>query len=155
MTKTFPITIINGNPTCLELPGYELPECSRCQEDDIDIPNGCHEEFEFGYEAGYRKAREKYEFTKQDLIDLVQALKDYTSECHVILGHDEWDAFVFVDIFLAGRNRTPIAIEVEMVVNCTGNNDNGCFMDASGHDCGCIKPAKNPDGTLKGRWVYE
>lgn len=22
---------------------------------------------------------------------------------------------------------------------CTGNNDNGCFLDSPGHDCGCFK----------------
>ena len=22
---------------------------------------------------------------------------------------------------------------------CTGNNDNGCFMESPGHDCGCFK----------------
>lgn len=25
----------------------------------------------------------------------------------------------------------------ESDIKCTGNNDNGCFMDSCGHDCGC------------------
>lgn len=39
-------------------------------------------------------------FTKKDLIELVQDLKDYTAESRVILGHDEREAEEFVDIFL-------------------------------------------------------
>lgn len=106
MTKTFPITIENGNPTCAELAGYELPE---------------------------------WKFSHQDLIDLVQAIKDYTYESGGVLGYDEREASEFVDIFLNGRNRTPIAIEVE-------------FTDPAPGDW---QPILNPDGTVKGRWVYE
>jgi hypothetical protein len=39
-------------------------------------------------------------YTKQDLIDLVQRLKDYTSESRTILGHDDREANEFVEIFL-------------------------------------------------------
>ena len=42
-------------------------------------------------------------YTENDLIDLVQSLKDYTHESHSILGHDERDAKEFVDIFLKDR----------------------------------------------------
>lgn len=40
------------------------------------------------------------EYTKQDLIDLVQSLKDYTHESRNILGNDEREAEEFVNIFL-------------------------------------------------------
>ena len=23
-------------------------------------------------------------------------------------------------------------------IECTGNNDNGCFLDSCGHNCGCV-----------------
>jgi hypothetical protein len=26
---------------------------------------------------------------------------------------------------------------IEIMIKCTGNNDNGCFMDSCGHNCGC------------------
>jgi hypothetical protein len=39
------------------------------------------------------------EMEKDRMIQLVQALKDYTHESHTILGHDERDASEFVDIF--------------------------------------------------------
>ena len=37
---------------------------------------------------------------KKQMIDLIQALKDYTYESHTILGHDEREAEEFVNIFL-------------------------------------------------------
>ena len=50
-------------------------------------------------------------YTENDLIDLVQSLKDYTHESHTILGHDEREAKEFVDIFL--KDRTPIELPSE------------------------------------------
>lgn len=50
-------------------------------------------------------------YTENDLIDLVQSLKDYTHESHSILGHDERDAKEFVDIFL--KDRTPIQLPTD------------------------------------------
>lgn len=44
-------------------------------------------------------------YTKQDLIDLVQSLKDYTHESGKVLGHDDREAFEFVDIYL--KNKKP------------------------------------------------
>lgn len=60
---------------------------------------GVKEDYEEGYIDGYNKAKE-YLYTKQDLIDLVQGLKDYTKESHTILGHDDREPIEFVDIFL-------------------------------------------------------
>ena len=57
-------------------------------------------EFEVSaFSIGYLQAKE-YLYTKQDLIDLVQGLKDYTKESHTILGHDDREPIEFVDIFL-------------------------------------------------------
>ena len=55
------------------------------------------------YINGFNKAKE-YFYTKQDLIDLVESLKDYTKESHTILGHDDRDASEFVNIFLDYTN---------------------------------------------------
>jgi hypothetical protein len=60
-------------------------------------------QYKLGLEDGYNKAKENL-YTKQDLIDLVQGLKDYTKESHTILGHDDRDASEFVDIFLDYSN---------------------------------------------------
>ena len=47
-------------------------------------------------------------YTENDLIDLVQSLKDYTHESRSILGHDERDAKEFVHIFL--KDKSPIEL---------------------------------------------
>ena len=31
-----------------------------------------------------------------------------------------------------------VEIEMEYVGECNGNNDNGCFQNSSGHNCGCF-----------------
>ena len=51
------------------------------------------------YKMGYNAAQ-KTLYTKEDLIDLVQGLKDYTKESHTILGHDDREPSEFVNIFL-------------------------------------------------------
>ena len=32
---------------------------------------------------------------------------------------------------------------------CTGNNDNGCFMESPGHDCGCFKRMYSEEEVLE------
>jgi hypothetical protein len=59
--------------------------------------------YKHGFIDGYNKAKETY-YTKQDLIDLVESLKDYTKESHTILGHDSRESSEFVDIFLDYTN---------------------------------------------------
>ena len=44
-------------------------------------------------------------YKKEDLVQLVQELKDYTAESHTILGHDERDASEFVDIFIKNNKK--------------------------------------------------
>ena len=47
----------------------------------------------------YKKATELLEKEKEQMIDLVQSLKDYTHQSHTILGHDEREASEFVEIY--------------------------------------------------------
>jgi hypothetical protein len=48
----------------------------------------------------------------------------------------------------------PTEIEVKIVMEyvgkCNGNNDNGCFQDSSGHNCGCFnkQPKIDSEGCL-------
>lgn len=64
---------------------------------------GVAPDYEEGFVDGYNKAKETL-YTKQDLIELVQKLKDYTKESHTVLGHDDREASEFVDIFLDYSN---------------------------------------------------
>jgi len=155
MTKTFPLL---PDLTCPELVGYKLPSFPRSQEDDIEamakeefnnidnpIRSGIdNHSYKTGFTEGYHKAREKFEFSREDMIDLVEGLKVYTSETQSVLGHDTWEASYFVDMFIDNRTpRTPIAIKVEMWPSIPGKDDKEI-------------PKLNPDGTVKVvRWVYE
>jgi len=56
-------------------------------------------------------------YKKQDLIDLVQGLKNYTHESGNILGHDEREAVEFVDIFLEGKTKRPSLVEAERLAD--------------------------------------
>lgn len=153
MTKTFPLL---PDLTCPELAGYKLPSFPRSQEDDIEamakeefnnidnpIRSGIdNHSYKTGFAEGYRKAREKHEFTKEDLIDLVEWLvkADNSDNAEQFFGFSNNDMLTH---WLSLRTtRTPIAIEVEMWPAIPGKDDKEI-------------PKLNPDGTVKGRWVYE
>ena len=43
-----------------------------------------------------------------------------------------------------------VTVEMEYVGECNGNNDEGCFQDSPGHNCGCFerRPKLDADGCL-------
>jgi hypothetical protein len=160
MKKTFALTTTNGKLTCPELVGYELPEWEG-QEEDVDAmakeeypePNPYNTYQSVGNDLkisgfikGYRKARDKFEFTEHHIkLALLRGYKlgkkngsemDRKSEEKNILNY-------------LRTARTPIAIEVEGVreyIVPFGYDSDGVY---------CDKHVLNPDGTVKGRWVYE
>ena len=156
MTKTFPIL---PDLTCPELAGYKLPPCSRGQEDGVEAmaeleyreypsdPKGsgfqnnrdinCHRKRR-AFIKGYTKAREKFEFSESDLMDAILWAMDKARRGDIY----NQDIYNFIQSLRTPR--TPIAIEVEMVEQ---------FEMVSGIHF--VVPATNPDGTVKGRWVYE
>lgn len=153
MTKRFKI---EPDLTCPELAGYKLPPCSRGQEDGVEKqyseeldkriniaknykgqvagrhPDAfTHEEMK-GMLRGYIEAREKYEFTESDLRRALSM---------AFIAVQDGGNITSDEIIASLRTpRHPIAIEVEIV---------RATLD------GIIFPATNPDGTVKGRWVYE
>lgn len=147
MTKTFPLL---PDLTCPELAGYRLPELKQ-ELEPIEIPEGCHEEFEVGYEVGYEigynKAREKFEFSE---MDLRQALS------MAFIAIQDGGNITSDEIISSLRAlRTPIAIEVEMEYTCCNLHKNIKPSYVSVNIMKSIRPATHPDGTVKGRWVYE
>lgn len=156
MTKTFPITIINGKPTCAELPGYELPSFSRYQDNDVDAmakdtfpPTNSHLDrldevdgnayYRSIWKSGYHKAREKFEFTEDDIRKAMNfGMFGYSGEQKTTIG--------FIQSLRTPR--TPIAIEVEM---------EPIYADDAFGETYQIgwAPTTNPDGTVKGTYIYE
>lgn len=141
MTKQFKI---NPDLTCPELAGYRLPPCSRGQEDGVEIPQSfgnSYQNYAFGegYKSGYTKAREKYEFTE---IQLRQAMLFGSMQSKLTPNELKLS---FNQLLQSLRTpRTPIAIEVEM----------DSTKSLLGVWTGFV-PALNPDGTVKGRYIYE
>lgn len=177
MKKTFKLT---PELTCPELAGYALPSFPRHQRDDVEKkyseeldkraaiaknykgqvagrhPDSFTREEMKGMIRGYMESRDKYEFTRADMmraIDLSQEVHKpkYSPECEYEHTYTPEQVLLIL--------RTPIAIEVEMEqvkVNLMGRIVDP--MDVTQNQSACKwleRPATNPDGTLKGRWVYE
>lgn len=53
----------------------------------------------FGYIEGYNKSQSTHQYSEQNMLDLIQSLKDYTAESNNILGHDEREPVEFLNIF--------------------------------------------------------
>ena len=137
MTKQFKI---NPDLTCPELAGYRLPSFSRSQEDDLRKMAKQYAVSECDFISGYTKARKKYEFTEADMKYIFECGRNYQNNAEVTFK---------VSIDHLRTPRTPIAIEVEMA---KPSESFGAFV---GNSIGEFVPALNPDGTVKGRWVYE
>ena len=44
--------------------------------------------------------------------------------------------------------------EYKYIGECKGNNDNGCFIDSPGHDCGCFKRIEKEETKQKMKKKY-
>jgi uncharacterized GH25 family protein len=154
MTKRFKI---EPDFTCPELAGYKLPPIERRQEDDVEamakeefnnidnpIRSGIdNHSYKTGFTEGYTKAREKYEFSREDLVHAIDLAQEVHKPKYCHHYEHTYTPEQIMSILL-----TPIAIEVEMVQKSI----NGSIP--VGQDWECV-PATNPDGTLKGRYIYE
>jgi hypothetical protein len=45
--------------------------------------------------------------------------------------------------------------EYKYIGECKGNNDNGCFMESPGHNCGCFKKVQEEPKQLTDREEYQ
>ena len=134
-----------------------LPEFS--QEDDVvelalrTYPFGNSERN--ALITGYNKAKETYKYTEDDLI----AVWNVAFEEGVSLDDEINDPVSFKDVIQSLQQpKRPKYFQNELDVNCTGNNNNGCFLDSAGHNCGCvsIKTIINSQGQteLVGEYIY-
>ena len=134
-----------------------LPEFS--QEDDVvelalrTYPFGNSERN--ALITGYNKAKETYKYTEDDLI----AVWNVAFEEGVSLDDEINDPVSFKDVIQSLQQpKRPKYFQNELDVNCTGNNNNGCFLDSAGHNCGCvsIKTIINSQGQteLVGSYIY-
>ena len=148
MTKTFKLT---PDLTCPELAGYKLPqiELDGVGQPLTDYIKEKHNQAEcIGFIDGYTKAREKYEFSREDMAKVIEYMikNPISAELRTELEIDFNNGVSVLSKYFERilTPRTPIAIEVEM----------DSTKSLLGVWTGFV-PALNPDGTVKGRWVYE
>jgi hypothetical protein len=134
-----------------------LPEFSK----EDDVAELAFKTYPFGNSernaliTGYNKAKETYKYTEDDLI----AVWNVAFEEGVSLDDEINDPVSFKDFIQSLQQpKRPKYFQNELDVNCTGNNNNGCFLDSAGHNCGCvsIKTIINSQGQteLVGEYIY-
>jgi hypothetical protein len=90
-----------------------------------------------GFSDGYIKAKEKYKYTEEDL----KLAMNYG----YVQGDTGFQGVANLDDLLDLIHRKikkpsrPTHFECEIAIECTGNNNEGCFMISPAIDCGCIK----------------
>jgi hypothetical protein len=111
--------------------GYDLEELAELSLRRID-GEPVNVFFQQIFKLGFRKALElntDKRFTLKEMVDCwnkaltYQDHKETLGEHIKSLQQTEWD----------------VEIEMEYIGNCNGNNDDGCFMDSPGHNCGCFE----------------
>jgi hypothetical protein len=106
-----------------------------------------------GYIDGFQKALEILGDKKFSDIDVKRAMRmifdwsegeDDHSECTSL--NELWDKY----FESAQQAEWDVEIIKEYVGECKGNNNDGCFQDSPGHDCGCYeyKPKFDDKGCL-------
>lgn len=99
--------------------------------------------------SGYNKAKETYKYTEDDLRNLVNSVTEFLSH-HEPSEFNEWFEKKLQSL---NQPKLPIAFNVDIEVNCTGNNNEGCFMDSCGHNCGCVKQKTITNSKGQTEWV--
>lgn len=89
-----------------------------------------------------------------------KAFCEFKQEALEILGDKKFSEDDLMEAYSRGQTNSPIqslqktewdvTVEMEYVGECNGNNDEGCFQDSPGHNCGCFerRPKLDADGCL-------
>lgn len=128
LPMTFPTIECIGDNVWEELTGGQEVSVNRA-------------DWSFGFGLGYNKAKEKYKFTEEDVIKIVEKSRETGLTAEYLM-------------LSLSQSKLPVGFKCEIEVECTGNDNNGCFMDAPGHNCGCVK-TKIINGVMQGEWIFE
>ncbi len=103
--------------------------------------------FSIGFEEGFNKAMELNRFTLEQAVEMAKILVSNPFEKSGKTAQELVDTYV-----KSIQHQTEIDVMIVMayVGECNGNDDNGCFQDSSGHDCGCFnrQPKLDSQGNL-------
>jgi hypothetical protein len=108
-----------------------------------------------GFEIGFQKALEilgDKKFTEEDILIAMTCM--FGQEVFYETTHEETvksrERYIESYVKHLHQNEWEVIVEMEYIGECNGNNNNGCFQDSPGHDCGCFKrePKLDSDGCL-------
>lgn len=104
----------------------------------------------FDYKRGYNKAKEKYKYTEEDMRNAIITTRQRTE----IVGSVDVESI----IQSLSQPKMPTHFQTDTEVNCDGNDNDGCFLDSCGHNCGCVTPktTTNSQGQIVwvGKYIY-
>ena len=131
--------------------GYDLDEFANEYSEGKSSAEVFKRAHESDFKSGFQKALELIgdkKYTEEDVKNAIeygiqsvlQAIPGVTSTQGILdsykqsLQKTEWD----------------VTVEMEYVGECNGNNDEGCFQDSPGHNCGCFerRPKLDADGCI-------
>ena len=130
------------NCQAIEL-GYDLDELAD-EHYNVHVKRGHTKEDSlqrmFDFIIGFQKAVELMgdkKFSEEDVISMIEKSRETGLTAQYLFltkQQTEWD----------------VTVEMEYVGECNGNNDEGCFQDSPGHNCGCFerRPKLDADGCL-------
>jgi hypothetical protein len=90
------------------------------------------------FKAGFNKALELNKdkvFTLKNVVELASIFISNPIEKSGKTTQELVDSYIQS---LQQPTEIEVKIVMEYVGKCNGNNDNGCFQDSSGHNCGCF-----------------
>ena len=124
--------------------GYDLDELAFTSIKGYDNPIYISAAF-IHFKEGFQKALEilsDKKFSEEDVINAFHTGRLYQGR----------EGDTTIDDYFKSLQQTEWDVEIvlEYIGKCHGNNDNGCFQDSPGHDCGCFekKPKLDSNGCL-------
>jgi hypothetical protein len=135
-----------------------LPKLS--EEDDVEKKSrdfvkyvGGSQEQRLAFIDGYLEAKATHKYTEEDLRKAIEMA--ITSKYEYKLEFYNQNEI----IQSLQQPKRPKYFKRETEVKCTGNNNNGCFLESPGYDCGCVWACPtiiNLQGQkeLKGEYIY-
>jgi hypothetical protein len=121
--------------------GYDLDELAR---EEI-LYNDQKREW---WKAGFQKALEilgDKKFSDEDVILIAEYIRVASQSTPSVRTKDLFNEYQSLQ-----QTEWEVEIRKEYVGKCKGNNNDGCFLDSPGHDCGCYecKPKLDATGCL-------
>jgi hypothetical protein len=132
--------------------GYDLDELTNRAFDYMGYHSTVtpyeEKQFKLGYRVAFREALEilgDKKFSEEDVILIAEYIRVASQSTPSVKTKDLFNEYQSLQ-----QTDWDVEIRKEYVGKCKGNNNDGCFLDSPGHDCGCYeyKPKLDATGCL-------